>query len=56
MVPPHGYKIGCRTQTITMSLTRPQADELAGRLQVDNPNEEYAVVELVFHHWTKEQE
>lgn len=53
VVPAHGVKVGCNAEIIQNRLMREEADELADVLQAQNPEEEYAVVEWIFHRWTK---
>lgn len=53
VVPAHGVKVGCHTEHVANFLSHEEANELADALQGRNPGEEYAVVELVFHRWTK---
>lgn len=53
VVPAHGIKIGCTTENVANALRRDDAYRLADALQAKNPNEEYAVIEVVFHRWTK---
>jgi hypothetical protein len=55
VVPAHGVKVGCTAESVATGLFREEADTLADALQEQNPDEEYAVTELVFHRWTKEQ-
>ena len=55
VVPKHGIKIGCTTETVQAGLFKEDAARLATALQDLYPDEEYAVTELVFHFWTKEQ-
>lgn len=52
-VPEHGVKVGCRAPFIAVGLTNPEADTLADALQGLNPDNEYAVIEIVFHRYTK---
>lgn len=52
VVPSHGIKVGCKTETVAAGLFRDEADELADALQARNPGEEYAVIEVVYHRWT----
>jgi hypothetical protein len=54
VVPAHGIKIGCVCESVHSRLTEDEANRLADELQAKNPDEEYAVTELVFRRWTKE--
>lgn len=56
VVPAHGIKVGCTTDTIAARLNSEEARELADKLQSANPDEEYATVEMVFRYYTKPQE
>lgn len=55
VVPAHGVKVGCKTESVAAGLLRDEANKLADVLQLRYPDEEYAVVETVFHRWTKWQ-
>lgn len=56
LVPAHGVKIGCGAREIATGLFEVDARMLADRLQAENPDEEYAVTQIVYRYWTKSQE
>lgn len=53
VVPNHGIKIGCTTEIVASALERDDANALADAMQAKYPDAEYAVIETVFHRWTK---
>jgi hypothetical protein len=55
IVPAHGIRVGCEARNVAVGLTRAEANELADKLQAKNPDEEYAITEVVFRRWTKSE-
>lgn len=48
-------RAGLQTWDVARALERDAANAMADKLQAENPNEEYAVVQLVYVRWTKPQ-